>query len=142
MTPDWSRPVFSSKASFEPPPPDTGPRIPTSRMAPGWDRAPQPFAPQPSADLPPAWRRAVEQSVPPAPAPAWPSAIEPAPAAPTPPAAFDAAPGDHPVIQPSSAPLSRYRPPLPDVTPERQSDEPPAEPPAQPPTEQDLGGGL
>jgi hypothetical protein len=94
MTPDWSRPVFSAKVSFEAPPPAPGPRIPTSTTAPGWDRAPQPFAQQPStpmsaADLPLAWRRAVER----------PSNPEPAPA-------------DRPVIQPSAASLSRYRAPI------------------------------
>ena len=89
MTPDWSRPVFSTRAAFEAPPLAPGPRIPTSTNAPGWERAPQPFAPLSSADFPPAWRRAVEQ-----------------PAAPEP------VPTDRPVIQPSAASLPHYRPPI------------------------------
>jgi hypothetical protein len=70
MTPDWSRPVFSTKTPVEPPPLWTQtpvvPTTPASGVPPAWPRSAQQFAPLPPDDLPPAWRRAVQKSASPA----------------------------------------------------------------------------
>jgi hypothetical protein len=122
MTPDWSRPVFSTKAATEPPQAWTPPPVPTQSDPPAWPRPGQKFAPIASGELPSAWRRAVQHGAPssgppsfgaqpptgPAPLapfnqPAW--ANPPAPPVP-------GAPGA-PVMQPSSNGLPHYRPPEP-----------------------------
>jgi hypothetical protein len=128
MTPDWSRPVFSTKASTEQPPAWTPPPVPTESDGPAWPRPAQQFAPLASNELPSAWRRAVQHGTPPAAGSfgAWaPPAAGPAPLAPfnqpawanppMPPASElpDAELGDRPVIQPSSNSLPRYRQPEP-----------------------------
>jgi hypothetical protein len=155
MTPNWSRPVFSTKAPVEPPPVWTQtPAIPTSPnrpMPPAWSRAPQPFAPQsfvptpPADDLPEAWRRAVQQSgpTPTSPAPVERQPAQP-PAAPVALSGQDVAPADRPTIQPSAASLSRYRPSLPPAAPESVAPPPPAAPPPadDPSTDHDLGQGI
>jgi hypothetical protein len=151
MTPDWSRPVFSTKAPVEPPPVwSQTPVIPTSPnrpMPPAWSRAPQPFAPQsfappPPDDLPDAWRRAVQQS---GPTPTSPAPFERQPAQPpAAPAGQDVAPADRPTIQPSAASLSRYRPSMPPTAPEPDAPPPPAAPPPadDPSIDHDLGQGI
>jgi hypothetical protein len=124
MTPDWSRPVFSTKATTEPPPAWTPPPVPTESDPPAWPGPAQKFAPLTSNELPSAWRRAVQQGIPPAAGTfgaGAPPAAGPAPVAPfnqpawtkppTPPA--PEAPSGEAVIQPSSNTLPRYRPPEP-----------------------------
>ncbi|HEX7490131.1 MAG TPA: hypothetical protein VF337_00315 [Candidatus Limnocylindrales bacterium] len=147
MTPDWSRPVFSTKAAAEPTPAWTPPPVPTETDPPAWPRPAQQFAPLASNELPSAWRRAVQHGVPPSsgqpafgvpptagPAPlapfnqpAW--ANPPAPLAPIGPGAESA---DQSVIQPSSNNLPRYRPPEPRM---------PQGPSGDPNDETEPGGG-
>jgi len=126
MTPDWSRPVFSTKAVPVELPPTTwtqSPVIPTAQVGatpPAWARD----------DLPEEWRRAVGQSTPPPMAPFDRRLADQPRTGPVAPAGPDTAPADRPVIQPSAANFSRYRAPVPPAAPE--AAEPAPEPPADP----------
>jgi hypothetical protein len=124
MTPDWSRPVFSTKSVPVEPQPQSwnqSPVIPTAQLGatpPAWARD----------DLPEEWRRSIRQTTPPPMAPFDRRLADQPRTPPVAPAGPETAPEDRPVIRPSAANVSRYRAPLPPPAPEPPAAEPPAAP--------------